>query len=176
MVMLTNTMLMLFSFLFLSSAYSKLSNKNYFIKSIKEYQLLPLFLVKPAAFLIAVTEVFSGIMILIPKTHEVALFFMVLLLLSYSSAIGINLLRGRKYLDCGCNGQDNRTPISVSLLARNVGLMVLSCVLISMSNIFTETFSAWVFCLLMSCFIIVSYSGAKQLITNYKNMLARHGQ
>jgi len=173
-MMLTNTMVMLFSFLFISSAYSKLSNKNYFIKSIKEYQILPVFMVKPAAILIVVVEMLSGLMVLIPKTHGIGLFFMMLLLVSYSSAIGINLLRGRKYLDCGCNGPDNRTPISVSLLLRNAGLMVLSCVLISMNNIFTDTFSAWIFCVLMSCFIIVSYGGAKQLIDNYKKMLARH--
>ena len=45
------------------------------------------------------------------------------LLLLYSTAIGINLARGRLDLDCGCSGPAVRQPIGSGLIVRNTILM-----------------------------------------------------
>jgi hypothetical protein len=45
-----------------------------------------------------------------------------MLLVVYAVAIGVNLLRGRRDIDCGCAGPASRRPIAWSLVARNVVL------------------------------------------------------
>jgi hypothetical protein len=50
----------------------------------------------------------------------VALQGAILLLLLYAGAIGLNLLRGRVLLDCGCGGRSQ--PISWWLVGRNLAL------------------------------------------------------
>jgi methylamine utilization protein MauE len=44
----------------------------------------------------------------------------------YGAAIGVNLARGRRALDCGCAGPAARQPIRPSLLARNGALIALA--------------------------------------------------
>jgi len=46
-----------------------------------------------------------------------------LLLVGYSIAIGTNLLRGRRDIDCGCLGPAQRQPLSGWLLVRNTLLL-----------------------------------------------------
>jgi len=49
----------------------------------------------------------------------------VALLLAYAVAIAINLARGRRDLDCGCAGPNDRRPISAWMVWRNVGMAIL---------------------------------------------------
>ncbi len=44
------------------------------------------------------------------------------MLLVYAAAVGVNLRRGRRHIDCGCAGPAARRPISGWLVARNVVL------------------------------------------------------
>ena len=48
------------------------------------------------------------------------------LLLAYSSAIALNLQRGRTDLDCGCSGPAHRQPIGLGLLLRNALLAAMA--------------------------------------------------
>jgi hypothetical protein len=47
------------------------------------------------------------------------------LLLAYAAAIGVNLVRGRRDLACGCGGPDDRRPIAPWMVWRNAGLALL---------------------------------------------------
>ena len=47
------------------------------------------------------------------------------LLLTYAIAIAINLARGRRDLDCGCAGPNERRPIAAWMVWRNVGIAIL---------------------------------------------------
>jgi hypothetical protein len=49
-----------------------------------------------------------------------------LLLLSFSVAMGVNLRRGRKDLNCGCSGARQPQKISGRLILRNAILLLLS--------------------------------------------------
>ena len=42
-----------------------------------------------------------------------------------SAAIAINLLRGRRAIDCGCGGPGGARPLRADLLTRNAGVAVL---------------------------------------------------
>jgi hypothetical protein len=55
----------------------------------------------------------------IPFTARAAMVAAAVLLLVYAAAIGINLARGRRDIDCGCMGPANRQLLSGWLLLRN---------------------------------------------------------
>ncbi len=48
------------------------------------------------------------------------------LLCVYSGAIVVNLLRGRRHIDCGCFGAAKRRPLGLGLVARNAILIILA--------------------------------------------------
>jgi hypothetical protein len=50
------------------------------------------------------------------------------LLAVYAGAMGINLLRGRRDLDCGCMGPGARSPVGAGLIVRNLILMTAALV------------------------------------------------
>jgi hypothetical protein len=56
-------------------------------------------------------------------------------LLIYATAIAVNLARGRRDLDCGCAGPNDRRPIAAWMVWRNAGIAVLlSAVLLPWSD------------------------------------------
>ncbi len=105
-----------------AAAWHKLSEPEVFAGALQAYQLLPTALVSAAARLLPVLEILLGIGMLVPATRAPALLATALLMLGYASAIGINLLRGRDQIDCGCGGESH--PLSWALVARNAVLAV----------------------------------------------------
>ena len=63
-----------------------------------------------------------------PRAAAVGASIAVLLLSVYALAMGVNLLRGRRDLDCGCMGPGARSPIGPELLVRNLFLVVAALV------------------------------------------------
>jgi len=56
-------------------------------------------------------------------------------MLAYGAGIAINLARGRRDLDCGCAGPNDRRPIAAWMIWRNVGIAILlSAVLLPWSD------------------------------------------
>ena len=88
------------------------------------YGLLPEALVGIAATVIVTAEIAAGLLLLAPPDllpGVPAAGLATLLLCVYTSAIAVNLMRGRTAIDCGCGGEP--TPLSGWLLARN-GLLL----------------------------------------------------
>src|SRR5258705_4745249 len=56
------------------------------------------------------------------------------LLLIYGAAMGVNLLRGRRDIDCGCEGFGRRRSIAPWMLVRNSVLMLVAAVAGATSN------------------------------------------
>jgi uncharacterized membrane protein YphA (DoxX/SURF4 family) len=110
--------------LLLSSAWHKLRDTTAFRAAIAGYALLPARLVPRAVPLIIGAEVTLGIGLLLPHIGASAPFGTAMLLTSYTTAISINLLRGRSRIDCGCAGPAGALPLSRALVARN-GLLIL---------------------------------------------------
>jgi uncharacterized membrane protein YphA (DoxX/SURF4 family) len=104
--------------LFLFGALHKLRDMPGFVRTLGAYRLVPEWLLAPGAWAIAALEVVLGVTALIQL--EVAFVAGMALLLAYASAMGINLVRGRRFIDCGCGG--DRQPISVALIVRNLVL------------------------------------------------------
>jgi hypothetical protein len=65
---------------------------------------------------------------LLPASAAAACLAGALLLALYGAAIGINLVRGRRAIDCGCGGPGGSRPLRADLVARNGGVALLLCV------------------------------------------------
>ncbi len=108
--------------LFLGAALHKLRDRAGFRAALAGYELLPRRLLAPAAAALALAEAAAGAGVLVPSLRRRALGLALILLGVYTLAIGANLLRGRREIDCGCAGPAARQPLSEWLLLRNLAL------------------------------------------------------
>jgi hypothetical protein len=117
--------------LFFSAALHKLRAPAEFHGTLAEYRLLPGWATRIAAVLIVSGELAAATMLVLPSLRASGAVVAFLLLCAYTSAIAVNLLRGRREINCGCSGAALRQPISAWLLARNAALaaMALLCLL-----------------------------------------------
>lgn len=94
--------------------------------TLEAYAVLPRAVVSPMSWLIPMSELLLATGLLLPFSRRVSAAAGALLLLIYATAIGINLRRGRRELDCGCSGFGSEQRISPLLLLRNGILVLLS--------------------------------------------------
>lgn len=111
-----------------SAATHKVRAPARFRKQLGDYQLLPQGMVRPVARLIPLLELAIAFALLVPFSRHWAALSAAGLLALYASAIGINLWRGRRDIDCGCAGPDQAQPLRPVLLLRNSVLVALSLV------------------------------------------------
>lgn len=100
-----------------SAAWHKFAEPSAFLAALAGYRMLPGGLLPIMSRAVPVLETVLGAGLLIPATRNAALAGAALLLGLYATAIGVNLLRGRSYIDCGCGGAAQ--PVSWGLVARN---------------------------------------------------------
>ncbi len=109
----------LLSALFAWSAIHKLRDLPAFSQVVRGYEVLPVAGAPLAAGVFPVVELMVAGGLLAPVMHFASSVAAAALLLVYSVAIGANLARGRRDVDCGCFGPARRQPLSEWLLVRN---------------------------------------------------------
>ena len=107
---------------FALSVSHKLRDYARFRASLGAYQLFPERWLGLFAPLVILLELAAIVAILLPTGPGVSVAFGLLVI--YTVALTINLLRGNTSIDCGCG--DAPTPISGWLLLRNGGLLLLA--------------------------------------------------
>jgi hypothetical protein len=129
-----------FALLFLIAAAHKFSNREIFLANFEAYEIVPKSLSSLIASIIPPLELLLGLGWLAVGLFAIRLEAVTLisigLLASYVVAIGVNLKRGRSYIDCGCSFSNSNTSrsenvsqqISSGLLYRNVLLIVMALV------------------------------------------------
>ena len=129
-----------FALLFLIGAVHKFSNREHFRASFEAYEIIPTSLSALVARIIPPLELLLGVGWLVfglfAIEFKLVTFFSVGLLVSYALAIGINLKRGRNYIDCGCtfphsntsNADSGSQQISLGLFYRNVLLIIMAVI------------------------------------------------
>ncbi len=129
-----------FALLFLIGAVHKFSNREHFRASFEAYEIIPTSLSALVARIIPPLELLLGVGWLVfglfAIEFKLVTFFSVGLLVSYALAIGINLKRGRNYIDCGCtfsssntsNADSGSQQISLGLVYRNLLLIIMAAV------------------------------------------------
>lgn len=116
--------------LFLAGALHKVRDLERFTATVRDYQIIAGSLSRPAAIGLAVAEAGVGLGLLLPSLDPLGSVGAALLLGLYGGAIGLNLARGRRHIDCGCLGFARGQSISGWLLVRNAGLAALGFLLL----------------------------------------------
>jgi hypothetical protein len=108
--------------LFLVAAAHKLRAPAAFRTQLADYRLVPGRATTAAAAAVVAGELTTGFAFLAAPLRLAAAGAALVLLCAYSFAIALNLVRGRRDIDCGCSGPAFRQPLTPWLLARNAVL------------------------------------------------------
>ncbi len=111
--------------LFGAAALHKLRDPAGFRASLAGYRLLPARAVPTVAAGLVLSELALAAGCLAPATAPAACLAGAVLVVAYACAVGVNLARGRRAIDCGCGGPGGRRPLSAGLVVRNVVLAAL---------------------------------------------------
>jgi len=110
------------SLLFAIAAAHKLRSIEQFTASVRAYAILPSWLIWPTSWTLPTLELIVAVTLLTTAGRRPAALGGAFLLTIYAAAIGINLQRDRRELDCGCRGFGKRRTISAWLIWRNIAL------------------------------------------------------
>jgi uncharacterized membrane protein YphA (DoxX/SURF4 family) len=115
---------------FLHAGISKLLARDEFRGVLANYRILPEALLAPFAVLLPIAELAAGAGVLSALTRSHAAVLACALLLIYALAMGINLARGRRDIDCGCFRSALKQTISGWLIWRNLVLAAAAAALL----------------------------------------------
>ena len=114
------------SCVFVTAGFHKCQAPAEFAATLRNYKILPEALIRQCVYLLPVAEIMTGVALLIPAVARLAAVAAGALLTAYIFAIGVNLLRGRRNIDCGCGGPQQKQTISEWMIARNGLLLFLA--------------------------------------------------
>jgi hypothetical protein len=104
--------------LFGSAAAMKLRAPAIFVATLADYRLIPRQLLQLTGGLIIAVELAVAIGLIWPSSRAASSIIGAGVLLAYGAAIAINLVRGRREIDCGCSLK--RRPIGSWMVVRNL--------------------------------------------------------
>jgi hypothetical protein len=106
--------------LFASAAAQKLRSPAHFAEIFAGYRLLPDTAARRLAWLIPCIELAVAAALLWEPGRRIAILCAAAVLIAYASGLGVNLLRGRLDLDCGCGAARDRRTLSAWMVWRNL--------------------------------------------------------
>jgi cytochrome c oxidase subunit IV len=109
---------------FAAAAVGKLRNWHVFEGVVANYRMLPEPLVRPFAYLLPPLELLVAVALVtlsapVPETAAATLLGL------FAAAMGVNIVRGRREIDCGCFSSALKQTLRWSLVVRNVVMIVL---------------------------------------------------
>ncbi len=168
---------LILSYVFVVASFHKFQNISEFKQTLSDYQVIPDSLLSFFIYSIPTLEMLTGITLLIPISSGLAAISASFLLLVYMVAIGINLIKGRRSIDCGCGGTEQKQNISEWLLLRN-GLLIFLAYCITASVQARELlWFDWTVVLLAAIIGCLFYNIINQLLVNKDllKVLRTHG-
>ena len=109
-----------FAALFGSAVMMKLRAPAIFAATLADYRLIPRVFVTATGALVIALEGAVALGLVLPATRATCAVMGAGLLLVYGAGIAINLIRGRREIDCGCSLR--RRPIGRWMVVRNASL------------------------------------------------------
>ncbi len=106
--------------LFASAGAHKLRDLARFADAFAAYNVLPDALARRLAWLIPSLELGVAAGLLWEPSRRTAVIAGIIVLIAYASGLGVNLLRGRRDLDCGCGAARDRRAIAPWMVWRNL--------------------------------------------------------
>ena len=113
--------------LFLNAASHKRAAPRRFAAQLDAYRLLPDALAARTAAGLPWLEIAAALLLLPAASRPIGALLAATLLVAYSAAMAVNLLRGGRDIDCGCGG--DAQPLSWPLVLRNL-LLTMSATLL----------------------------------------------
>lgn len=171
MILISLSLKYILILILLSSSFGKIRNFKEHIHSIREYKILPNNTVQVFAYLDVAVESIVGLTLLIGYFQREMATVASVLIIIYTSAIIINLLRGRRDLDCGCKGAVGSHSISWKLVLRNCILMGLSFWLIIFTDYLSQQHifnSEYIFTTILFGALIYIFMIFQMLINGFK--------
>jgi uncharacterized membrane protein YphA (DoxX/SURF4 family) len=101
----------------------KLRHYDEFVGVVANYRLLPAFATTPTAHAVIALEIYACAGLLTPWLAVSAAVCALVLLAVFIVAMGVNLVRGRREIDCGCFQSALRQQLRPAQLLRNLVLM-----------------------------------------------------
>jgi hypothetical protein len=104
---------------------TKLVGLRRFVVVVRNFQLCPARLAQPVAYSLPCLELLTSLALLSEWSPRLAGLLAAGLFLLFGAAVAINLLRGRREIDCGCFGSSHRSRgLTWGLVGRNLLLAV----------------------------------------------------
>jgi hypothetical protein len=158
-----------FGLLFLLAAVHKISTAQQFRVILEEYQVMPRVLAGLVARIVPLLEVLLSIGWFAGYQPELVAISSAALLTMYTSAIGLNLLRGRIHIGCGCGvggSSDGDQQLSSGLILRNTVLIAIA--LVAAIPVTARPFAVLDYVTLGTTLLAgtLLYAGANQLLAN----------
>jgi uncharacterized membrane protein YphA (DoxX/SURF4 family) len=104
----------------------KLTASNEFVQVVQGYELLPDKFAVAASRILPVMELAAGLGLVSGIFMPWPSLLAILLFILFAFAISLNLLRGRRYIPCGCFGMSREARLSWGSVLRNAILSVLA--------------------------------------------------
>jgi uncharacterized membrane protein YphA (DoxX/SURF4 family) len=151
--------------LFATSAWHKLDQHRVFTAIVADYQILPAALVVPCAFALALAELVVAGLWATQMALPFASIASVALFALYCFAVGINLVRGRTHISCGC-GIGSEQPISIAIIVRNALLAALALCTLVVGSAGSPGWLDYAVAIMASAAIGVALAASSALMTN----------
>ena len=151
---------------FLAACVHKWRNLRQFATTLGAYGLVPGLLVRPAALGLPLMEFMVALGLLVPPARFSAAMATAVLLGIYTLAIGINLARGRRSIDCGCGDPGQNQTLTGWLLLRNGVLFCFAMLAATQVVNRTTGWLDWLVALLAAAAMLLLYSACNQLLSN----------
>lgn len=162
-------LVLLLGWVLLDAGLGKLRDVALTAAHIDDYRLLPdgagAWLARP----LAVFEVALAVLLLLPFARVPALLCAAAIIGAYGVAITVNLLRGRRDIDCGCGGVGQSQRLSVALPLRNA-FLVAAALLAAASPGVPSHWSGWLFALLCAAVAALLYASVNGLLANQQQL------
>lgn len=113
--------------LFVVAGLAKLRDPARFRAAVANYGILRRAGVEPVSVMLPIIEIVGGGMLALRVALPVSALLVAGLLVVFAVAMAVNLVRGRRNMDCGCTLGVRGQTISWPLVVRNIGLAV-ACV------------------------------------------------
>jgi uncharacterized membrane protein YphA (DoxX/SURF4 family) len=110
---------------FAAAVAGKMKHRHELAGVVANYRLLPEPLAAPVAWMIVGLECLAVLLLVSGVGLVAGAALAIVLLAGFALAMGINLARGRREIDCGCFQSGLRQRLSMALVARNVLLAAL---------------------------------------------------
>ncbi len=152
--------------LFAFSVSHKIRSPQHFSAVLADYRVLPDSLVPIASWLVIAAEL-AVVALVLAGQAAAAMMLAGMLMAGYSAGIALNLLRGRRDIDCGCAGPAASQTLSGWLLLRNVLLLAVIAVALLPDQARALGWLDWLTVTLGLAAASALYGAANTLIANH---------